>query len=116
VSYGHDGFGGEGRFLYPGAAPELSDDLSSLIDEETARLVNDAHDRATEVLTRHRGLLEQLSKILIVNEVIDGPDLQAYFDGSKPIPTPEELEAQLRGPGGGEVSSGPDIILQPGQS
>ena len=80
--------------------------------------MNEAHDRATEVLTRYRGLLEQLSKILIVNEVIDGPDLQAYFDGSKPIPTPEELEAQLirdhdadRG-----VPSGPDIVIQPGPS
>ena len=97
VSYGRDGFRVRaGGFLYPGASSELSDDLAALIDEETSRLVNEAHGRATEVLTRHRGLLDQLSKILIVNEVIDGEDLQAYFDGSKPIPTPEELEAQLR--------------------
>ena len=115
VSFGHDGFRPGAGFLYPGGSPELSDDLAALIDEETARLVNEAHDRATEVLTRHRGLLEQLSKILIVNEVMDGPDLQAYFDGSKPIPTPEELEAQnhrndnTAAPGSG----GPDIVLQP---
>ena len=80
--------------------------------------MNEAHDRATEVLTRYRGLLEQLSKILIVNEVIDGPDLQAYFDGSKPIPTPEELEAQTHPDHGAATpgSSGPDIVLQPGPS
>ena len=115
VSFGHDGFRQGAGFLYPGGSPEPSDDLAALIDEETGRLVNEAHDRATEVLTRYRGLLEQLSKILIVNEVIDGPDLQAYFDGSKPIPTPEELEAQIHrndnaaAPG----SEGPDIVLQP---
>ncbi len=106
VSFGHDGFRPGAGFLYPGGSPELSDDLAALIDEETARLVNEAHDRATEVLTRYRGLLEQLSKILIVNEVIDGPDLQAYFDGSKPIPTPEELEAKIhaeRPRGGGRL-------------
>jgi cell division protease FtsH len=117
VSYGHDGFRGQGGgFLYPGASSELSDDLAALIDEETSRLVNEAHGRATEVLTRHRGLLDQLSKILIVNEVIDGEDLQAYFDGSKPIPTPEELEAQLRSTHDtdGGVPSGPDIVIQPG--
>jgi cell division protease FtsH len=117
VSYGHDGFRGQaGGFLYPGASSELSDDLAALIDEETSRLVNEAHGRATEVLTRHRGLLDQLSKILIVNEVIDGEDLQAYFDGSKPIPTPEELEAQLRSTRDtdGGVPSGPDIVIQPG--
>jgi hypothetical protein len=80
--------------------------------------VNEAHDRATEVLTRHEGLLEQLSKILIVDEVIDGPDLQGYFDGSKPIPTPEELEAQARrhDDGSAAATTGPDIVLQPGQS
>ena len=55
MSFGHDGLRGGANFLYPGASPELSDDLSALIDEETARLVNEAHDRATEVLTRHRG-------------------------------------------------------------
>jgi len=119
VSYGHDGFRGQGGgFLYPGASPELSDDLAALIDEETARLVNEAHDRATEVLTRHHEILEKLSKILIVDEVIDGGDLQAYFDGSKPIPTPEELEAQLRSTRDtdGQVPSGPDIVIQPGPS
>jgi cell division protease FtsH len=118
VSFGHDGFRQGAGFLYPGSSPELSDDLAALIDEETARLVNEAHDRATEVLTRHRGLLDQLSKILIVNEVIDGSDLQAYFDGTKPIPTPEELEAQIHGNDGRAApdSSGPDIVLQRGPS
>jgi cell division protease FtsH len=118
VSFGHDGFGPGAGFLYPGSSPELSDDLAALIDEETARLVNEAHDRATKVLTRYRGLLEQLSKILIVNEVIDGPDLQAYFDGSKPIPSPEELEAQIQRNHGAAApgSGGPDIVLQPGPS
>jgi cell division protease FtsH len=115
VSFGHDGFRQGAGFLYPGGSPEPSDDLAALIDEETARLVNEAHDRATEVLTRYRGLLEQLSKILIVNEVIDGPDLQAYFDGSKPIPTPEELEDQIHRNAGTATprSGGPDIVLQP---
>src|SRR5262245_62868440 len=37
LSFGHDGFrGAEGRLLYPGAAPERSDDLASLVDGETA--------------------------------------------------------------------------------
>ena len=40
----------------PGARPELSDDLAALIDEETARLVNEAHDRATEGAHRAPGV------------------------------------------------------------
>jgi cell division protease FtsH len=97
----------------------LSDDLSALVDEETSRLVNEAHDRATEVLTRHREMLDDLSRILIVNEVIDGPDLHAYFEGTKPIPSPEDLAREAasngdrRGAGDASGSTGPDIVVQP---
>jgi cell division protease FtsH len=116
LSFGRDGFrGAEGRLLYPGARPELSDSLASLIDEETARLVNDAHDRATRVLTEHRRFLEQMSEILIVTEVIDGPDLHAYFDGTKPIPSAEELRRDVSGNGSPSTRSpsGPDVVVQP---
>ena len=54
VSFGHDGFRPGRRVPVPGGSSELSDDLSALIDEETSRLVNEAHARATEVLTRPR--------------------------------------------------------------
>jgi cell division protease FtsH len=119
LSFGGDGFRNtERRLMYPGATPDLSDDLAALVDEETSRLVNEAHDRATEVLTRHREPLERLSQILIVTEVIDGPDLQAYFDGTKPIPSPEDLARELAGNGGrrgtGETpGSSPDIVVPP---
>jgi cell division protease FtsH len=117
LSFGRDGFrGSEGRLFYPGASPELSNDLASLVDEETARLVNEAHDRATKVLTEHRDLLERLAEILIVTEVIDGPDLHAYFNGTKPIPSPEELRREIAGNGGSRpdgASAGPDVVVQP---
>ena len=113
LSFGRDG--GEGRFLYPGARPELSDSLASLIDEETSRLVNEAHDRATRVLTEHRPFLEQMSEILKVTEVIDGPDLHAYFDGTKPVPTPAQLRRDMSGNGSpaSPAPSGPDVVVQP---
>ncbi len=116
LSFGKDGFrGGAGRLLYPGSAPEISDDLAALVDEETARLVNEAHDRAAAVLRTHVRMLEQLSEILIVTEVIDGPDLSAYFEGLKPIPSKEELRRQAEGNGRRETTerSGPEIIVQP---
>jgi cell division protease FtsH len=117
LSFGRDGFRAESRLLYPGAGPELSDDLASLIDEETARLVNEAHERATKVLTQHRELLERLSQVLIVTEVIDGPDLHAYFEGTKPIPSPEELrrDAGTAEPEKetAELPTGPDVVVQP---
>jgi cell division protease FtsH len=118
LSFGHDGVrGGAARFLYPGAGQELSDDLAAIVDAETARLVNEAHDRATLVLTEHRGFLEQLSQILILTEVIDGPDLHAYFEGTKPIPPLDELRRQVGANGSGAAGetapTGPGIVVQP---
>ncbi|HEX6230768.1 MAG TPA: ATP-dependent zinc metalloprotease FtsH [Actinomycetota bacterium] len=121
LSFGGNGFrGAEGRMLYPGAAPELSDDLAALVDEEVSRLVNEAHDRATQVLTEHKDFLVKMSRILILTEVIDGPDLIAYFEGTKEIPSVEELRRQVGadgGPGSDETESepppGPNVIVQP---
>ena len=116
LSFGSDGFrGAEGRLLYPGAGKDLSDDLASIVDEEVTRLVNEAHGRAIEVLNQYRRFLEQLSQILMVTEVIDGPDLHAYFEGTKPIPNLEELKREMstNGRRGEGAPTGPDVVVQP---
>jgi len=65
----------------------------------------------------HRPFLEQMSQILIVTEVIDGPDLHAYFEGTKPIPSLEDLRRDVQGNGRGATAesspTGPDIVIQP---
>jgi cell division protease FtsH len=115
LSFGRDGFRGAGALLFPGSSPELSDELATAVDEEIARLVNEAHDRATLALGEHRTFLKQMSQILILTEVIDGPDLHAYFDGTKPLPSLENLRRELRGNGRPDepTPTGPDVVLQP---
>ena len=117
LSFGNDGFRSpEGRLLFPGAGQEMSPDLASLVDEEVRRLVDEAHDRAGTALEAKRELLDRLSDLLIVIEVIEGSDLKAYADGDRPIPTPEEARAQLAANGERErqeALSGPEIIAQP---
>jgi len=93
LSFGSGNGGAAARLFYPGASPELSDDLAAVVDEEITRLVNEAHERATQVLTEHRAFLIALANLLQVTEVVDGPDLHAYFDGSKPVPSSEEVAA-----------------------
>jgi cell division protease FtsH len=115
LSFGNDGFRSpEGRLLFPGAAQELSPELASIVDEEVKRLVDEAHERARRVLEAKRDLLNRLSDLLMVIEVIEGADLRQYVDGDKPIATPEEARARLAESGDGRrVPSGPDIIGQP---
>src|SRR5438309_3056895 len=93
LSFGRDGFrGGEGRMLFPGEGPQLSAGTATVVDEEVSRMVNEAHDRASEILRERRDLLERLSKLLMVQEVIEGKDLHDYVENNVPIPTPEEAE------------------------
>jgi cell division protease FtsH len=115
LSFGNDGFRSpEGRLLFPGAAQELSPELASLVDEEVKRLVEEAHDRARTVLQARRDLLDRLSDLLMVNEVIEGKDLQEYVQGKRPIPTLEEARARQAANGEAQrVPSGPDIIAAP---
>jgi cell division protease FtsH len=124
LSFGRNGFRtAEGRPLFPGERPDISEETARVVDEEIARLVGEARDRALEILKRDRELLGKLSKVLIEKEVIEGSELRRYVDGELPIPTQEELrqEAQQKasedGQGDKERRStetqeitGPDII------
>src|SRR6266568_2356733 len=66
LSFGSNGFRTpEGRPMFPGERPDISEDTARLVDGEVARLVNEAHDTAREILTRDRDLLHRLSKVLI---------------------------------------------------
>ena len=114
LSFGSDG-SRVGSPMFPGAGEQLSGDLASAVDEEISRLVDEAHGRATEVLEQYRRFLEQMSQILIVTEVIDGPDLHSYFEGSKPIPTVEELRREISANGNRRDAAppGPDVVVQP---
>jgi cell division protease FtsH len=105
LSYGNDGRH-NGLF---GERTDMSDATARIVDEEVARLVNDAHERATRVLAGDQGLLDRLAAVLMVQEVIEGVDLIAYVAGEKPIPEPSEVHPS----GNGRGASGPEIILNP---
>jgi cell division protease FtsH len=114
VSFGQDGYRmRDGRSLFGGDRPEISDDTARVIDEEVARLINEAHDRARVILEKDREILGKLSDVLIEREVIEGAELRRYLGGEEPIPSKDELhrEALEKRNGQGEKeATGPDII------
>jgi cell division protease FtsH len=77
-------------------APKISGHTAEKIDQEVGRLLNEAHDRAEQILIERRDLLEKLSALLLVTETIDGTDLEAYATGTKPIPDPASLPSNGR--------------------
>src|SRR6266545_307109 len=97
LSFGQDGFRSpEGRLLFPGEHPDMSEDLQRTVDAEVLGLVNEAHERARAILSDTDGKLSLLARLLMAKEVLEGKELKDYIEGKVPIPSGEEVEAQIR--------------------
>ena len=96
LSFGHD----DPNAFFGGPSSKMSAHTSEVIDEEVTRLLNRAHDTAERILIDKRDLLRKLSELLLVVETIDGVDLKAYANGTKPIPDPSSVQpnGKVNGP------------------
>jgi cell division protease FtsH len=87
LSFGHNGFRSpDGRMLFPGERPEMSEQTARVVDEEVSRIVGEARRRATSILEERKGLLDRLSELLMVREVLEGKELKEFVDGDREIP------------------------------
>ncbi len=68
---------GGGQFLGGSNNPrrELSDATAQAIDKEVRSLVDDAHEKALNILKNNLSLLEDISQKILEKEVIEGDDL-----------------------------------------
>jgi cell division protease FtsH len=96
VSFGRDGFrGADGQVLFPTGRSDVSEETARLIDEEVARILKEEFDRALGMLQERKDVLSDLAKLLMVRETLEGEELKAFVEGSKPIPDPEEERKRL---------------------
>jgi cell division protease FtsH len=90
-----------------GAEPDYSEEIAKEIDDEIRRVIEEAHDKATNVLREHMGELHKLSAILIERETIDksqferllqGESEESVFAEEPPTtpPAPEEPDAEKK--------------------
>jgi cell division protease FtsH len=73
----------------------VSQKTAELIDGEVSRLLDEAHEKALAILRDKRELLGSLSTLLIAIETLEGDDVVAYVNGTKPIPNPEEARDEV---------------------
>jgi len=64
-----------------GAEPSYSEEMAQEIDEEIYRLIDDAHQRAAQVLLDHQQALHGIAAILIAHETIDKEQFERLLDG-----------------------------------
>ncbi|MGA2009228.1 MAG: ATP-dependent zinc metalloprotease FtsH [Solirubrobacteraceae bacterium] len=77
--------------LLPGVS-ETSEHTQRLVDEEVRRIVETAHEEATELLSSHRSNLDSLVSELLLQETLDQVDAYAAA-GLEPNPRAQPQEA-----------------------
>ena len=60
---------------------DYSEEIAKQIDDEIRRIIEEAHQRAKDLLGEKRELLDRISKILIIRETIEASEFQALVDG-----------------------------------
>jgi cell division protease FtsH len=96
LSFGHNGFrSADGRMLFPGERPEMSEDTARIVDQEVSRIVGEARDRARGILEDRKAFLDRLAELLMVREVLEGKELKEFVDGSRQIPSIEDEKQRL---------------------
>ncbi len=80
-----------------------SEETASLIDREINRIIDEAYERAKQLLTEHRQVLDRVAEALIERETIDGAELDLLMRGEElppitpptqtPPPAPAESDA-----------------------
>ena len=80
-----------------GEQRNYSEKVAEEIDEEVRRLIDHAYQTARNLLTENRERLEQLVKVLLEEETIEGDDLRSVLEGldRQPPATPETAEAPV---------------------
>jgi cell division protease FtsH len=78
---------------------EFSEQTAQGIDEEMARLLEEAHQRVRSIVEQKKGLLERLAKVLLEREVLEGEELA-------------EFAREARGEGSPEATPAPEVVAK----
>lgn len=103
-----------GNMEYGSRYETLSSETKSLVETEVNRTVNDAYERAREVLTKHRVELDRLAQALVKYETLSKDEVQKVIRGED-LPDriaapkgPMTVPARVKLPKGGLPESGSD--------
>jgi len=62
--------------------PDYSEEVARQIDAEIRRIIEEAHERARQILRDHREQLDRIATILIQRETIEREEFEALLDGA----------------------------------
>jgi cell division protease FtsH len=75
-----------------------SEERAAQIDEEISKVIGEAHERVRGILSQQRKVLDDLARLLLEKEVVQGEELREMLSKSKPAIAPSfpELPSNLQ--------------------
>jgi cell division protease FtsH len=80
---------------------QVSDETAHAIDQEIRNVIDTNYQRAMQILTEHRDVLDLMAKALMKYETIDESQLKDIMEGKQPKP-PEDWDSQDDPPSAGK--------------
>jgi cell division protease FtsH len=80
-----------------GFTKPFSEKTAELIDEEVHNMLEEAYERAKNILSEHRDQLDKLANLLIEKEVVFREDLENIY-GKRPFDKEETEESKEKEP------------------
>ena len=72
--------------LMPGSGKTYSEEKAAEIDKEISRVMEDAHQRVVKILSERRPVLDDLARLLLDKEIVQGEELRKMLGkGSPPL-------------------------------
>jgi cell division protease FtsH len=94
----------------------VSERTAQQVDDEVSRVINDAYNRATETITKHRALLDRIAALLLERETLTREDI-GYIERGEDLPPradpPQALPLGEKAPGATEPRRAPPLIGGP---
>ncbi len=83
---------------------QVSEHTQRIVDQEVKRIIDEAHDKAHQVIAEYRDLLEAIAQALLERETLDREEIQ-LLDKGEPLPPMPEPEV--------ESPAGPVSVARP---
>lgn len=93
-----------------GNTQDYSDATARRIDDEVARIMKEAHDRAVEILSSRRDQMDLMAQVLLERETVDGEECEALLENDWAAYLEREKRKEEEGPSAlesGEASTKP---------
>ncbi|SFD08671.1 ATP-dependent zinc metalloprotease FtsH [Clostridium uliginosum] len=69
----------QNRYLDGRAVRNCSEETSTLLDQETLKIIKSAHDKAREILRENRDLLDTISNVILEKETLFGDEFMGFI-------------------------------------